>query len=92
MTKANLKNAAGVTEKWNLLHKYTSGWLQCLKSEIDKWDIDKLEKTPTVLSSLKSKVDKLDVDKLVLTLVDLSKQSDEVKMMSLKRLIMMNWL
>ena len=34
-----------------------------LKSEINKLDIDKLEKIPTGLNSLKCKVDKLDVDK-----------------------------
>ena len=34
-------------------------------NQIDKLNIDKLEKVPTGLYSLKSKVDKLDVDKLV---------------------------
>ena len=43
-----------------------------LKSEVDKSDIDKLEKVPTGSNSLKSKVDKLDVGKLVSVLVDLS--------------------
>ena len=33
--------------------------LASLKSEVDKLDIDKLEKVPTGLKSLKSKVDKL---------------------------------
>ena len=50
-----------------------------LKSEVDKLDIDKLEKVPTGLNSLKSKVDKLDVDKLVPIPVDLNKLRDAVK-------------
>ena len=33
-----------------------------LKPDVDKLDIDKLEKVPNDLSSLKSKADKLDVD------------------------------
>ena len=59
----------------NLLKKVN---LASLKSEVDKLDIDKLEKVPTGLNSLKSKVDKLDVDKLVPAPVDLSKLSDVV--------------
>ena len=38
--------------------------LASLKSEVDKLDIDKLEKIPTGLNSLKSKVDKFDLIKL----------------------------
>ena len=38
--------------------------LASLKSEVDKLDIDKLEKVPTGLNSLKSKVDKSDLIKL----------------------------
>ena len=53
--------------------------LSSLKSEVDKLEIDKLEKVSSVLSSLKNKVDKLDVDKLVSVLVDLSKLSHVVK-------------
>ena len=53
--------------------------LGSLKSEIDKLDIEKLEKVPTGLNCLKSKVDKLDVDKLVPVPIDLSKLSDAVK-------------
>ena len=41
-----------------------------LKYEVDKLNIDKLEKVPTGLNSLKSKVDKLDVDILVPVPVD----------------------
>ena len=60
----------------NLLKKVD---LTSLKSEVEKLDIDKLEKVPTGLSSLKSKVDILDVDKLVPVPVDLSKLSAVVK-------------
>ena len=41
--------------------------------EVDKLDIDKLEKVPAGLNSLENKVDKLNVDKLVRGPVDLSK-------------------
>ena len=53
--------------------------LASLKSEVNKLEIDKLEKVLTGLNSLKSKVDKLDVDKLVPVLVNLSKLSDVAK-------------
>ena len=53
--------------------------LLSLKSNIDKLDIDKLEKVPSGLINLKSIGDKLDVDKLVPVPVDLSKLSDLVK-------------
>ena len=43
--------------------------------EVDKLDIDKLEKVPTGLSSWKSRADKLDVA----VAIDLSKLSDVVK-------------
>ena len=62
-------------------------YLESLKAEADKLDIDKLEKVPNGLNSLKSKVDKLDVDKLVPVPVDFSK----LKML-LKRLNMIKWL
>ena len=60
-TKADFKNATGadtskIAEKVNLARS---------ESEVDKLDIDKLEKVRTGFNSLKSKVDKLDVDKLV---------------------------
>ena len=74
-TKVDLKIAAGVdTSKFG-----RKAGLASLKSEVDKLDIDKLEKVPPCLNSLKSKVDKLDVDKLVPVPVDLSKLSDVVK-------------
>ena len=53
--------------------------LASLKSDIDKLDIDKLEKEPNGLSNLNSKPDKLDVDKLVYVPVDLIELSDVVK-------------
>ena len=53
--------------------------LASLKSDIDKLDIDKLEKLPIDLSNLKSKVHKLDADRFVPIPVDLSKLSDIVK-------------
>ena len=71
--KADLKNATGAdTSKF--ANKVD---LASLKSEVDKLDIDKLEKVPTGLNSLKSKVDKLDSDKLVPVPVDLSKVSSK---------------
>ena len=43
-----------------------------LKSNVDKWDTDKLKNVLRNLSNLKSKVGKLDIDKLVPVPVDLS--------------------
>ena len=40
--------------------------LASLKPEVDKLDIDKLEKVVTGLNSLKSKADKLDIHKYLL--------------------------
>ena len=68
----------------NLLKRLTSS-----KSNVDKLDIHKLEKVPTVLNSLISKVDNLDINKLAPLPVDLSKLSDVVKMMLLKRMYIM---
>ena len=87
-TKVDLKNLTG-TDAAKFVKKID---LASLKSEVDKLDIDKLEKVPTGLNRLKSKVDKLDVDKFVPVPVDLSKLSNVVKMILLKRLNMMNWL
>ena len=53
--------------------------------EVDKLDIDKLEKLPTSSNNLESKVDQLDVDKFVLVSVDLSKLSDVIKNDVVKR-------
>ena len=84
-TKTNLNNAAGID---------TSSFaktfdLASLKSNVDKFDIDKLKAVPDDLSNLKSKVNKLDTGKLETTPVDLSKLSNVVKMMLLKRLNIM---
>ena len=73
--KSDLKNATGVDTS-NFAKKTD---LASLKSDIDKLDIDKLEKVPSGLSNLKSKVDKLDVDKLVPVPVNLRELSDRVK-------------
>ena len=73
-TKSDLKNATGAdTSQFAKTDDLTN-----LKSEVDKLDIDKLEKVSNGLNSLKSKVDKLDVDKLKLAPVDLKKSSDAV--------------
>ena len=60
----------------NLLKKND---LADLKSEINKLDIDKLEKAPSSLNNLKIKVDKLHVDKLVPVPTDLGNVNDVVK-------------
>ena len=52
--------------------------LASLKANIDKLDIDKLEKVQSGLSNLKSKVDKLDVSVVGTCPVHLSKLSDLV--------------
>ena len=74
-TKADLKNATGVdTSKFAKKVDLAS-----LKSEVDKLNVDKLEKVPNGLNGLKIKADKLDVDILVPVPIDLSKLSDVVK-------------
>ena len=77
--KTVLKNAAGI----NISPFAKKIDLACLKTNVDKLDIDKLKNVPT---NLKSKVDKLDVDKLIHVIIDLSKSSDVVKMMLLKKM------
>ena len=71
-TKAGLKNAAGVDTSKFVKKKKAN--LASLKSEVDKLDIEKLEKVPAGLNSLKSKLDNLDVEKLVPLPADLNKQ------------------
>ena len=83
--KVDLKNATG-TDVSKFAKKVD---LASLKSEVDKLDIDKLEKAPNGLNSFKNKVDKLDVDKLVSAPVDLSKLSDVVIMEMLKEMHIM---
>ena len=59
-TRSDLKNATGINTS-----KSAS-----LKSDIDRLNLDKLEKVPSGLSSLKSKIVKLHVDMLAPILVD----------------------
>ena len=68
-TKVDLKNATGVDTS-KLAKKVVLG---SLKPEVNKLDINILEKVSTGLNSLKSKVDKLDVDKLITVPADLIK-------------------
>ena len=49
------------------------------KSDVDKLDIDNLEKVSSGLSYLKIKVDEFDIGKLETTPVDLSKLKDVIK-------------
>ena len=49
-----------------------------LKTEVDKFDIDKLKILPNKASNLKTKLDKIDIDKLVQVPVDLSKLNNVV--------------
>ena len=65
MQQKQIKNATGVdTSKFAKKVDLAS-----FKYEVDKLDIDKLEKVPTGLNSLKSKVDKLDVDQYLFPLI-----------------------
>ena len=53
-TKANFKNATGIDRS-----KFAKNVdLADLKSNVDKWDIDKLKNVPSNLSNLKSKADR----------------------------------
>ena len=73
-TKSDLKNAAGIDAS-DFAKKAE---LASFKPDVDKLDIDTLEKVPRGLNSLKRKVDKLDVDKLKPFSTDLKKLSDIV--------------
>ena len=66
--------------------------LASLKLDIDKIDIDKLEKVPSGLNSLKNKIVKLDVDKLKSVPTDLKKLIDVVDKEAAKKMCMINWL
>ena len=80
-TKPDLNNVTGFdTSKFPKKTDLTS-----LKSDIDKLDIDKLEKVSSGSNSFKSKVDKLDVDKLKLVSTDLNKLSDVVNKKAVKK-------
>ena len=74
-TKADLNNVT-VVDTSKFAKKVD---LANLKSDVDKWDIDKLKNVPSNLNNLKNKIDKLDVDKSVAVSVYLSKLSDIVK-------------
>ena len=73
--KADLKNATGADAS-KCAKKVD---LASLKSNVDKFDIDKLKNVPSNINNLNSKVDKLNVNKLVPVPVDLSKLSDLVQ-------------
>ena len=74
-TKTDFKNKAGIdTSSFG-----KKVYLTSLKSNVNKWHIDKQKNLPTDLHNLKSKVDKLDIDKLLPAPVDLSKLSHAVK-------------
>ena len=74
-TKADLKNAT-VDDESKLAKKADLG---SLKSEVDKFEINKLKNVPSNLNNLKGKKDKVDVDELISVPVDLSKLSDVAK-------------
>ena len=74
--KGDLSNYATKTDIKNISHVDTSSFalktnLATLKTEVDKFDIDKLKNLPNNLTNLKSKVNKLDINKLVPVPVDL---------------------
>ena len=74
-TKSDLASAAGV-DKLKFAKKVD---LASLKSDIGKFNIDKLEKVTTGFNSLKSKVHKLDVDKLKPVPISFGKLGNIVK-------------
>ena len=70
-TKSDLKNATGV----NISNFSKNIDLATLKLNVDKLDIDKLEKLPTDLSSLKGKANELDIGKIKATPLHLKTDS-----------------
>ena len=65
--KVDLSNYATETDIKNISHVDTSNFalesnLAGSKTEVSKWDIDKLESLPSNLINLKDKVDKLDIN------------------------------
>ena len=73
--KSRLKNPTGVdTSKFAKRVDLVN-----FKSDVDKWDIDKLKNIPINLINLKNKADKVHVDKLVPVPFNLSKLNDLVK-------------
>ena len=69
-TKNNLKNSAGVDTS-DFVKKAD---LASLKLDVEKIDIDTLEKVPSGLNTLKSKIDNLDVNKLKTVPIDFLKK------------------
>ena len=81
--RVDLSNYATKGDIKNITHVDTSKFalktnLANLKTEVDKFDIDKLKSSPNNLSNLKTEVHKLDIDKLALVPADLSKLSNVV--------------
>ena len=74
-TEIDLRNAKGMDTS-SFAKKVD---LSNLKSNVDKLDIDKVQRLRYNLSNLKSKVEKVDVGKILPVPVDLSKLSDAVK-------------
>ena len=70
-TKSDLKNATGV----NISNFSKNIDLATLKLNVDKLDIDKLEKLPIDLSSLKGKANELDIGKIKATPLHLKTDS-----------------
>ena len=70
-TKSDLKNATGV----NVSNFSKNIDLATLKLNVDKLDIDKLEKLPIDLSSLKGKANELDIGKIKTTPLHLKTDS-----------------
>ena len=84
-TKADLNNVT-VVDTSKFAKKVD---LANLKSDVDKWDIDKFKNVPSNLNNLKNKIDKLDVEKSVAVSVYLSKLSDIVKNDVVKKMYIM---
>ena len=84
-TKIDIKNISHVDISCLALQSN----LVCLKTKVDKLDLNKLKSFPNNLSNLKSKVGKLDMDKLLPAPVDLSKLSNLAKNDVVKRLNIM---
>ena len=79
--KVDFSNYATKADIKNISHIDTSSFalksnLACLKTAVNKLDINELKSLPANLSNLKSKVDKLNIDKLVPVPVDSSKLSN----------------
>ena len=92
--EVDLSNYATKNDIRKITHVDTSNFalktnLANLKTEVDKWDINKLGSLPSNLNKLKTKVDKLDIDKLASVPTHLNKLSDVVKNEVVKKLNIM---